>query len=197
MKYLSLLILTTFLLGCSTGEKENDLDISEIIAPLKLKKESPKTVRLDANAADHYSSGKTKLASGDYSGAIADYTKAIGLDPKNAEAYYKRGEAKSHFNDNSGAILDVDKAILLNSNDANYYTLKGNAHISLRKYDLAIQDFDKAIELTPNDAYLYRRRGDAKFQKYSSNVECCRDWRIAGDMGDAESLKSIVRYCQF
>ena len=35
-----------------------------------------------------------KLNNGDYYGAIADYTKAIELNPDDAAAYYNRGIAK-------------------------------------------------------------------------------------------------------
>ena len=37
----------------------------------------------------------SKNSSGDYAGAIEDYTKAIELDPKDAVAYYNRGYAKN------------------------------------------------------------------------------------------------------
>lgn len=49
----------------------------------------------------------------DYAGAIADYDKAIELDPECAEAYNNRGLAKKDLKDYSGAMADYNKAIEL------------------------------------------------------------------------------------
>jgi tetratricopeptide (TPR) repeat protein len=43
-------------------------------------------------------------------GAIADYNKAIELDPKDADAYINRGNAKYGNGDKKGACLDWSKA---------------------------------------------------------------------------------------
>ena len=57
--------------------------------------------------------GSAKNSSGDYAGAIEDYTKAIELDPKFAVAYCNRGNAKDSSGDYAGAIEDYTKAIEL------------------------------------------------------------------------------------
>jgi tetratricopeptide (TPR) repeat protein len=41
--------------------------------------------------------GYAKKRLGDKKGAIADYTKAIELNPQYADAYYSRGNAKIRF----------------------------------------------------------------------------------------------------
>ena len=46
----------------------------------------------------------------DFKGAIADYTKAISLDPNNAEVYLWRGYAKIEIKDKIGACKDFSKA---------------------------------------------------------------------------------------
>jgi len=55
--------------------------------------------------------GKARHRSGDYDGAIADYTRAIELDPKFSQAYYNLGLAKKHKGDMDGAIADYSTAI--------------------------------------------------------------------------------------
>ena len=45
----------------------------------------------------------------DYKGAIADYTKAIEIDPNYADAYNNRGIAKDELKDYKGAIADYTK----------------------------------------------------------------------------------------
>jgi tetratricopeptide (TPR) repeat protein len=46
----------------------------------------------------------------DYRGAIADYSKAIELNPKYDDAYNNRGIAKFQLRDKNGACSDWNKA---------------------------------------------------------------------------------------
>ena len=46
----------------------------------------------------------------DFKGAIADYTEAIGIDPKRMNSYYSRGWARYYLNDMNGACQDARKA---------------------------------------------------------------------------------------
>ena len=49
--------------------------------------------------------------------AIADFDKAIELNPKDARAYYNRGVVKDELKQYKEAIADYDKAIELNPKD--------------------------------------------------------------------------------
>ena len=83
------------------------LAIAAIEQPLLLGRESkitPAAERLAnteiehaKNAKFYYEQGVEKYKSEDYQGAIADYNKAIELNPKFAYAYYTRGNAKYHL----------------------------------------------------------------------------------------------------
>ena len=57
--------------------------------------------------------GSAKHYLKDYAGSLADYNKAIELDPECAEAYNNRGLAKKDLKDYSGAMADYNKAIEL------------------------------------------------------------------------------------
>ena len=65
--------------------------------------------------------GQNRAIKGDYTGAIADYDKAIELNPKYAEVYFNRGIAKFILKEKDGACLDWSKAGALG--DANAYDL--------------------------------------------------------------------------
>ncbi|MGE4597046.1 MAG: tetratricopeptide repeat protein [Methylophilaceae bacterium] len=74
------------------------------------------------NTAETYNkSAEEKYDLKDYSGAIADYNKAIEINPNHADAYYNRGIAKDNLEDYYGAIADYTKAIEIDPNDAEAY----------------------------------------------------------------------------
>ena len=78
------------------------------------------------SATEYWNRAYDKSENGDNYGAIADYTKAIELDPDYANAYYNRAILKRDLKDYYGAIADYTKAIELNPDyvDA-YYFLEG------------------------------------------------------------------------
>lgn len=111
-------------------------------------------------------SGETKFNSGDYSGAIKDYTKAINADPKNSYLHYYRGLAKIFLKDYSGTIKDTSKAIELDSKNGAALYLRGTARKETGKDKEAIADFTEALKLSLGDysmqLNLYSARGAAR-----------------------------------
>ena len=65
---------------------------------------------------------------GDNDKAIADFTEAIQLDPKNAKAYIDRGSAYINKGDNDKAIADCNEAIRLDPKNADAYISRGVAY---------------------------------------------------------------------
>ena len=63
------------------------------------------------SAVDHLNRGNTKYHLRDYQGAIADYTKAIEINPQYALNYINRGIAKGMSGDHYGACSDYKKAV--------------------------------------------------------------------------------------
>jgi tetratricopeptide (TPR) repeat protein len=60
-------------------------------------------------AEQHYRGGIAKKANGDLDGAIADYTKAIELNPRYAAAYVNRGVARKTKGDLDRAMPTMTK----------------------------------------------------------------------------------------
>jgi tetratricopeptide (TPR) repeat protein len=117
------------------------------------------------SAVDYYNRGNAKKAKGDLDGAIADYNRAIELNPKDEDAYNNRGNAKDDKGDHDGAIVDFNRAIELKPKDEDAYYNRGNAKKAKGDYDGAITDYDRAIELNPKDPDAYNNRGVAKKAK--------------------------------
>jgi tetratricopeptide (TPR) repeat protein len=62
-------------------------------------------------AQESVDQGNAKSKMKDSKGAIADFTKAIQIDPKDEYIYYAREFAKENPEDHTGAIADYTKAI--------------------------------------------------------------------------------------
>ena len=73
------------------------------------------TANANPLADNLFSSGVDNHIQGNYQGAIADYTRAIEINPQNVDAYYNRGLAEDDSGDYEGAIADYTKAIEINS----------------------------------------------------------------------------------
>ena len=94
--------------------------------------------------------------------AVADYDKAIALQPDYAAAYINRGIANHELGRPDEALADYDEAIALRPDYAAAYRNRGVAKLRLERQEQAEADFDKAIALQPDDAAAYFSRGFAK-----------------------------------
>lgn len=93
--------------------------------------------------------------------AIADFTRAIALDPNYASAYRGRGRALGRKGEFNGAIADFNEALRLNPGAAILYNDRGLTWRMKGDLDRAFADFDGAIRLDSNLAAAYRNRGYA------------------------------------
>ena len=106
--------------------------------------------------------GYERNLSGDFEGALREFTHAIRLNPDYALAYVYRGHAKGELGQHSAAIADYDEAIRLDPNYANAYRNRGYDKAQLGQHSSAILDYDAAIRLNPKYAKAYVNRGYAK-----------------------------------
>lgn len=115
-------------------------------------------------SAETYSRwGGRKHKLGLYQSTIADYDKAIQLNPNDDLAYYGRGMAKDDLGQHFAAITDYDTAIRLKPDSAYAYQARGIAKRNLGQYSAAIVDYDTAIQLKPDFAGTYYNRGSTKY----------------------------------
>jgi tetratricopeptide (TPR) repeat protein len=103
----------------------------------------------------------------DYVGAVADYDKAIQLNPQCGGFYCNRGQSKFALSDMTGALADYNKAIELDPDMAIAYFNRGQLKYCADKdFTGAIADFTKAIELhtDPQEDDIFFARANAKMQ---------------------------------
>ena len=103
--------------------------------------------------------GRAYDALKNYHQAIADFERALELDPSYTYALSSRGWAFYWVQDYQRAFADFNRALELDPNDAFAYYRRGWAYTQLKNYQQAIVDFDRALELDPNNAWAYSGRG--------------------------------------
>jgi tetratricopeptide (TPR) repeat protein len=123
---------------------------------------SPAAEESDANLVNR---GIEKAKNGDLDGALADFNRAIKLNPKDDAAYYNRAQAKRLKKDAGGAVADYTRAIELGSKNPAAYNNRGNARAENNDRDGAIADYTRAIELKPDYARAYYNRAVTKQAK--------------------------------
>ena len=132
-------------------------------------KSSPAPAASDASDGDLVNFGIEKAQNGDLDGAMADFNRAIELNPKDDAPYYNRAQARRLKNDTAGAIADYTRAIELGSTNPAAYNNRGNARAENKDRDGAIADYTRAIELKPDYARAYYNRAVAKKDKGDAN----------------------------
>jgi Tfp pilus assembly protein PilF len=102
----------------------------------------------------YVSRGQYNSRSGQLDRALADYNRALALNPNMVEALTNRGTVLARMGDYTGAMRDFDAAIRTNPRYAQAYKNRGVALSQLKRYEEAIADFRKLLELTPGDAAI-------------------------------------------
>jgi lipoprotein NlpI len=120
------------------------------------------TAALGDAVDDYLNSGVFKYESGDWNGAIADFTKALKLKDHDPGIYNRRGLAEQKKGDLNAAIADFAKAIKFAPKEATFRDNRGLAKLAMGDAAGAIADETKAIELKPDDALAFGNRGIAR-----------------------------------
>ena len=112
-------------------------------------------------ARDYYKRGLRSQAKRDYSGAIANYSKALILNPdRDTEflIYFNTGYVHLLSQRWQDAINSYSQAINIEPNDAKAYSERGDARRGLNDFAGAIADYNRAVELEPSFADAYNNR---------------------------------------
>jgi len=112
------------------------------------------------SAVAYLNRGVEYYQNGELDRAIADFDKAISIDPDFAEAYNDRGLCYTTKGDRDQAISDFDRSIQLKPDFTEAYSNRGTVYKSKNEFDRAIKDYDEAIRLKSDFAAAYNNRGD-------------------------------------
>lgn len=139
-------------------------DFKGAVADYSLAIESAKKGQAGLEKAFAYR-GWYQLKSENPEAAIADYTRAIELEPQNPNHYNNRGNAFRALDRPKEATADFSRAIGINPEFAHPYHNRGLCRLDLGDFDGAIADQTKAIELKPSYVDAFYNRGLARQEK--------------------------------
>jgi tetratricopeptide (TPR) repeat protein len=133
-----------------------------LLPPALLLAQSPQT------AKELIRRGSAFYSKGNLDAAIADFTRALELDPESDEARSARARALKDKGDFDAAIEDFEhvsasgrQAQKTTQEAASAHTIRGNLRVNVLDVEGAISDFNRAISYTPANADLYIKRGEA------------------------------------
>jgi tetratricopeptide (TPR) repeat protein len=103
---------------------------------------------VDADGLARRAAARTSRA--DYAGAVADWDRVVGMEPKVAGHYYDRAIALARSNDRDKAVADLDQAIALEPGHFKALLFRGELRAQAGAMDGARQDFDEALKAAPD-----------------------------------------------
>jgi tetratricopeptide (TPR) repeat protein len=99
-----------------------------------------------------YQAGNAALDRKDYRSAIANYQRAVTLDPKFANAYVGLGVAFYDIDEFHNSAQALEHAVGLKPDDTDTRYWLGRALYSLKEYERAAAHFKEAVRLNPDDS---------------------------------------------
>lgn len=187
-----ILLVASSVVGCAPSYTKEDVDAA-FQEGYKTGYKDGSGHAIEQDYQQHFIQGNAYLDQEQWDEAIAEYTKAIELNPEFADAYANRAVAYNEKGDYYElAILDCEKAVeleplvKLDSSLAQAYVQRGNFNAQFidggcnydesyeddkKDLDKAVSDFTRAIELAPRLAEAYKGRADCYIDFY----ECKED----------------------
>jgi tetratricopeptide (TPR) repeat protein len=93
--------------------------------------------------------GASHLNNGKIEEALADFNRAIEIDPKKAAGYLGRANTLNIMGQYAQSIADYNIVIEINPKIANAYVNRGSAYSHLGEIEKAIVDYEKGLALDP------------------------------------------------
>ncbi|MDH6358545.1 tetratricopeptide repeat protein [Parabacteroides sp. PF5-9] len=121
------------------------------------------------NSMNYLLRGAMYTEKGDTLRALADYDKAVEMDPYYAPAYGNRAILRYQQNNFDGALADLNEAVRLNNRESGYYINRGLVRYHLNDLRGAMADYDQVIEIDSRNLIARFNRGLLRFQVGDNN----------------------------
>jgi tetratricopeptide (TPR) repeat protein len=126
---------------------------------------SSANIAVPRTPADYSARGLARQQKGDLDGALADYDKAIALDPRNLDTLARRALTKRDKGDWDGALADYNALLALAPDNADAYSNRGYVKQTKGDLDGALADYTEALTRDPTIAKAYYNVGLIKVQR--------------------------------
>ena len=135
-----------------------------------------------------------RFEGGYYKGAVEDYSRALEINPRDAEIWLGRGLAREKLKDFEGAFSDYTSAIDIREDFFKAWINRGNVLFKLERYSDAIEDFNAALVYQANYAPAIYNRAMARI-KMKNKTGACEDLRLAESLGMEIEAKVRSKIC--
>lgn len=137
--------------------------------------------RESADVKAHFTKGRRLHNQRSYQEALAEFNKAIEIDPRSAEVYYWRGRTLINLGKPGQGMEDFKTAVKLKPDYSDAYDILGWLAAKQGQAEEGIAYLTKSIALKPDNAWAFYNRSSLLFAKGD----------LAGAMRDAEKACSL------
>ena len=120
---------------------------------------APAETAAPKTAAEFQRRGQAYAARREFPAAIADFSKAIELEPNEAAHYHARALARLAARQPVLAMADLDQALKFNPGDVQALMARGQLYLGTKYPARAKADFEAAMKLSPDNAGLQAQVG--------------------------------------
>ena len=142
------------------------------------------------SATAYNNRGLSMDAMGQRDKAIADFSRAISMEPGNYFAYNNMGVMYGKDGQYQRSIDYFLKAISINPEFTDSYCNLGLSYFYLNRYDMALENYNKAIGLKRNFDEAYLNRGNLYFTVGNKEL-AFRDYREACSFGNRAACEIL------
>ena len=131
------------------------------------------------DAAAYRNRAAVKGIQTDYELALADISKALELDDRDAWAWALRGRIQCALKNYRAAITNADKAIELNPKDSSAYDARATDYLCLDDFARAAADLETALKLNPTNATAFVVRALIRAKRGGEDAVALADFQCA------------------
>jgi tetratricopeptide (TPR) repeat protein len=128
-----------------------------------------------------------------YKKAVAEYNKALQIDPGNPRAYFWRARCRLSIGRYDKAIADFNKAVKFDPNYSKAYDNLGWLYMKRGEFDKSIGFLNKSIKLKPDNSWAYYTRAHIRFEQGNIDKGLV-DANKACKMGYKDGCKMYKKY---
>ncbi len=154
------------------------------VIPVGAQEQTPLPAEKAAEYKSHIDRATQRLDQGKYREAIAEFNRALLLNPASEEA--KRGIIKA--NQEIAARSAVPDASAIERDRLNFHLTKGTEYYDAEKYDQAMVEWEQALQIDPENKLARSLIDAAKHAKVDLLIEKGHDEFFAGNFDSAISI---------